>query len=87
MTTAISDLDMETIINLVRRMSNAAMEILKVFPEEGDGLKHLAASQIHLTFFIRDLAEMELGIKINKDKVIEDDFMKKCGCNIIPNCS
>ncbi len=89
-------LDIEQIINLVKQMSDNAVAIKDLIPEsQSHLLRHIAASCIHFTFFMKDLVYTTKIAKINdieRHEKVEEDFLKECGCNIdttehIPNCS
>ena len=58
--------------------------IMKLFSNENhDLLKHLAASSIHMSWFMRDLYEHVEGISPSDlHSELEEKFLDKCGCDI-----
>lgn len=65
-------------------IQNRIKFISDMFPisvENKEILKHLAASSIHLTFFVRDLFDMVSGTTSQKDEELEKQFLEKCGCD------
>lgn len=56
--------------------------ILELFPKENEHiLRHLAASSIHMAFFMRDLAEISTGESMGVSKEEENKFINTCGCD------
>lgn len=79
--------DRDKLISLTKEISHLSIKICNLFSAENQYiLKHLAASQIHLALFMKDLAAISLGEEINIDEALLKTFLKECDCNI-PNCS
>jgi hypothetical protein len=77
-----NDIDLQSVCDLVAEMQETHKTILKFFlPTDEHLLKHLAASAIHLSFFLKDLAEIVKGFKIPISKELEDRFTDDCGCD------
>lgn len=60
-------------------ISHYSKKILSIIKEENDVLKHLAASSIHLAFFMRDINDIKCGVSKKFDD-LEYLFLKNCGC-------
>jgi hypothetical protein len=85
-------LDIDSITNLAKTMNEAAHKIKDSFPPGNEHiLKNLAASMIHLTMFLEDLLQVNIGKKLESEayKKSKEVFYNTCGCNIksTPNCS
>lgn len=64
-------------------ISELLKKISTLFPKENEYiLKHLAASSIHLTMFLRDFSEITLDEKCSKDLTEEEIFLEECGCDM-----
>jgi hypothetical protein len=75
-----NDIDTAEIAKLVIELGKINMNILKLFPDRNDKrLKHLAASAIHTTLFIKDVYEDKEDLKLVLDEQIKE-FLDKCGC-------
>jgi hypothetical protein len=77
------EIDSELLCKLVLEIGEIHKKIVKIFPEENEEiLKHLAASSIHMVFFMRDFHDVLKGTKTNGDKDLETKFLKDCGCDL-----
>lgn len=66
---------------LILEINTRYKKIVDLFPPENEEiLKHLAASSIHLTFFMNDYYEISQGEK-GIGENFKEEFLKMCGCD------
>jgi hypothetical protein len=74
------NIDFKKIAELTLNISRINKEIKDLFPDgNGEILKHLASSSIHLTIFMKNVYEISNDIKLIHGN--EEEFLKSCGCN------
>lgn len=75
-------IDNATLAKLVLEITERYKKIMKLFPKDNESiLKHLAASSIHMAFFMRDIHDITQGVKTNIEKGLEERFVNECGCD------
>jgi hypothetical protein len=76
------DIDVEELGKLILEMTPRYRAIVELFPKGNESmLRHLAASSIHLAFFMRDFHDVHKGTKTAICPMHEKEFLKKCGCD------
>ncbi len=74
-----SQIDIKLLTTNVSEIHDSIKIITDLFPKEDEiVLKHLAASAIHLTFFLSDLYDAYSGVKTSIEG--KEKFLKACGC-------
>ena len=75
--------DPDLVFAVLMEMADRSQLLLKLIPKDLDEsriLKHLAASQIHLTYFATDVDNLIKGKEKEKSYHLEK-FLELCGCN------
>lgn len=72
-------IDYDLTAQLSMEITQRVKRILKDFPVANEELlKHLAAANIHLAFFMRDILDYKKGTKTTVG--YEEKFLDECGC-------
>lgn len=77
------EIDIDLITNLIPTISHRINLIAEMFKDKKEKqylLKNLAASSIHLSFFMKDLHKEITGEKIEIPKNAIDEFLESFGC-------
>jgi hypothetical protein len=74
--------DTDLILKLVLEIKDSFNCLLDILPTVNeDILKHIAASSIHLSLFMRDFHDLIIGKKTDIDPKLEKQFLEECGCD------
>lgn len=77
-----NDIDVNKLCDLSIEIGNLFKEIKNLFPDDnGNMLRHLAASSIHMALFMQDFYEIHRGEKVGTDDKAIKQFLDNCGCS------
>lgn len=77
-----NEIDYKSLYKAAMEISDGYKNIMKIIPEENhEIIRHLAASSIHMAYFMKDIHDISTGTKTDISKELTERFFNECGCD------